>query len=262
MNRSAAPIFSSCLLAACGGGAGSSAPDEAAMLARWYENVSQVSQVTYAIAQCALSSDRVLGGRCDSLVLLTSRGFLPRNYTLVASQFESAAPVIARGTAALVLVGNEKAGNCTVTITLRRTEEDDPDSLNWVYTNQGGTHCDHAATRTRIGWSDNISRTKELRTAIEECAQRNRGVLTGNCDSMRALSTNGFLPAGYVVNASANLASAIVTAGAAAIVLSGTLATDNCVVTIVPTMPNVSGAVTWSYLNTAPCGRLHTGVGT
>jgi len=248
-------IWASLFLAACGGGVGSSALDDTAMQARWDQNIAQVAQVRSAIAKCAERSNGILAGQCDSLVLLTSGDFLPRTYTLVPSQFESAAPAIVRGTAALVLAGNEGAGNCTVTLTPGAGTQ----GLTWDYTNEGGAHCDRAIS-TRFAWSENISLTTGMRTAIEQCSKKSDGKLVGNCDSLTLLVVNGFLPSGYVV-APGPFESAATAFTAGTLVLTGTAKAGNCVVTITPSVG--VQAVTWTYTNGgAGCNRLKTGVGT
>ena len=113
---------------------------------------------------------------------------------------------------------------------------------------------------SRARWSDNLSQVAQVQTAIGECSQNNGGTLAANCDAIATLITNGFLPTGYAINATANLASATVTGGTAALVLTGLAPTNNCVVTITPTVS--AQAVSWAYLNGGGCNRSKTGVGT
>ena len=113
---------------------------------------------------------------------------------------------------------------------------------------------------SRARWSDNLSQVAQVQTAIGECSQNNAGVLHGNCDALTTLSSNGFLSAGYAIAATPNLASATVTATTAAVVLTGRAPTNNCVVTITPTV--TTQALRWAYTNGGGCNRSKTGVGT
>ena len=126
----------------------------------------------------------------------------------------------------------------------------------------GGSGLGQDERAIQARWDGNVSAhvAHPLQTAIELRSKANQGVLAGTCDSVAILAKKGFLTSyGYVSVGPPTLADATVTATTATIVLVGT---DNCVVTITPTV-SPSG-VTWnySYMNSGACGRLHTGVGT
>jgi len=108
---------------------------------------------------------------------------------------------------------------------------------------------------TRAKWQDNISRVQSWKTAIAECLQNNGGTAT-ECDTQGEVtsSTGAAFPA-----AGGNLSA--VAYGATGIVLSGTPAVADCVVTIAPAIGGTS--VTWSYTNSGTgCTKAKTGVGT
>ena len=113
---------------------------------------------------------------------------------------------------------------------------------------------------TRSRWSDNFQSIGQAKQAIAECMQVTAnpvGAPVAPCDAFNTLSTNGYLPAGYTVAASANLASATYTGGL--MTLTGTAAAGSCVVRVTPTVD--ANRVNWAYLNTT-CTRARTGVGT
>jgi hypothetical protein len=124
----------------------------------------------------------------------------------------------------------------------------------------GGLGQDERAVQAR--WDDNVAArvAHPLQAAIEQCTKANQGVLAGACDSVAILAKNGFLRSyGYVSVGPPTLADVTVTASTAAIVLVGT---DNCVVTITPTV-SPSGVIwNYNYTNSGGCDRLKTGVGT
>jgi type IV pilus assembly protein PilA len=246
------------LVAGCGGGLASSPPNDTVLQARWDQNFAEVAQVPSAIAKCLESKNNGLTVRCDSLVSLASGDFLPQTYTLAASRFEAAAPVI-RGS--LVLVGNEEAGNCTVTVRHYALWH----GMAWYYDTEGGAHCSRAIG-PRMAWSAALSTTAGIRSAIEECSKKYDGILAANCDSFPALARNGFP---HVMSiASTHMSGATITAGTAAVVLPGSAAINSCVVTITPTV--TEKGMTWAYTisrsDKTPvgekCDRTTTGIGT
>jgi type IV pilus assembly protein PilA len=113
---------------------------------------------------------------------------------------------------------------------------------------------------TRARWTDNVSTVAQVQTAIGECSQHNGGVLTGNCDTLALLITDGSLPPGYTLVAGTYMAAPTLTAGTAAIVLTGTVQVGACVVTITPT--ETVQALTWTITTAAApagCGKSKTG---
>ena len=114
---------------------------------------------------------------------------------------------------------------------------------------------------TRARWTDNISQVAQLQTAIAECSQHNNGSLSGNCDSVAVLITDGDLETGYTLTAGQFMAGApAITASTAAIVLTGSAQAGACVVTITPTTNQQ--VITWGYADSGPagCGKAKTGV--
>ncbi len=108
---------------------------------------------------------------------------------------------------------------------------------------------------TRAKWQDNIAKAASTKLEIGECAQQNNGDLT-LCDTIAKLTaTVGFAT---VPPADANLASVTVTAGTAAIVVTGTAPLGSCVVTFTPTV--AATAITWAAATTgANCSKSKTG---
>lgn len=113
--------------------------------ARWTDNIAQVAQVQTAIAECSQNNAGILTATCDSLTLLTGGGFLPSGYTLVAGTYESIAPAINPGTAAIVLTGSIAANSCIVTITPTVT----PQAVTWTYTD-GATPAGCSKSKTGV----------------------------------------------------------------------------------------------------------------
>jgi type IV pilus assembly protein PilA len=113
----------------------------------------------------------------------------------------------------------------------------------------------------RARWTNNIADVASLQTAIGECSQNNGGVLGGNCDTLALLTGGGFLPPTYTLVAQTYMAAPAITAGTAAIVLTGTAVVGSCVVTITPTV--TPQALTWAYADGAApagCNKSVTGV--
>jgi type IV pilus assembly protein PilA len=114
---------------------------------------------------------------------------------------------------------------------------------------------------TRARWANNISSVDQLKIAIAECSSGNNGVLAGNCDSVPVLITGGYLVTGYVIAPTPFEAGPpTITAGTAAIVMTGTAQIGSCIVTLTPT-PNAQ-TIDWAFTDTGPagCGKAKTGV--
>ena len=104
---------------------------------------------------------------------------------------------------------------------------------------------------TRAKWQDNIARAASTKLAIGECSQNSNGDLT-LCDTIGKLTTvTGFaaLPA-----AGGEMASVTITAGTAALVITGTAAVGSCVVTFTPTAGAASTSITWATATSGPAG--------
>ena len=109
---------------------------------------------------------------------------------------------------------------------------------------------------TRAKWQDNISRVQSYKTAIAECLQNSNGFIT-LCDTTDKISavTGAVLP-----GTGGNLSALTQTITTGALVLTGTAAVGECVVTITPT-PGVT-SVTWAYATSGTnCNKSKTGVG-
>jgi type IV pilus assembly protein PilA len=113
---------------------------------------------------------------------------------------------------------------------------------------------------TRSRWSDNLQRVAQLKQAVAECAQvtaQSAGTPATPCDSLANLVTSGFMPSGYTIVATANLASGGYTGSV--ITLTGTAQARSCVVTLSPTL--TANAVTWAAANSgSTCNRAQTGI--
>lgn len=110
--------------------------------ARWSENISSIDQVKVAIAECSQNNGGVLAANCDGLPTLITGGFLPVGFALTATVYETAAPTITAGTAAIVMTGTAQASGCTVTM----TPTVNPQSIDWTYTDAGAAGCGKART--------------------------------------------------------------------------------------------------------------------
>jgi type IV pilus assembly protein PilA len=110
---------------------------------------------------------------------------------------------------------------------------------------------------TRAKWAENNTIIAPVKLAIGECLQNQSGAVA-NCDTLADLTA----AVGYAALpvASNNLLSVTITAGTAAIVVTGTPAVGSCVVTWTPdvTDPN---KVVWGGVTTgADCSKRKTGV--
>ena len=116
---------------------------------------------------------------------------------------------------------------------------------------------------TRARWSDNISGSAAVKTAIAECLQ-NRGGTAGDCDSIADLNTNGFWPNNTdpIPLTNGNITVIAGEGSNPAIEITGANAAPACVVALTAT-PNAAN-IRWVARNTggpAGCNRSRTGVG-
>lgn len=111
----------------------------------------------------------------------------------------------------------------------------------------------------RSRWSDNLQSVAQLKQAISECMQNNaqQGAPAGVCADTAGIIGAGFLPPGYVVTQTPNLASGVYTASV--LTLTGTAQAGNCVITVTPSAD--INRVNHVMANTV-CTRVKTGVGT
>lgn len=107
-------------------------------------------------------------------------------------------------------------------------------------------------------WSDNLQSVAQMKQAIGECMQNNAqiGAPAAPCADTAGLIGAGFLPTGYTVTATPNLASGIYTASV--LTLTGTAKAGSCVVTMTPNADQ--NRVNHTFANTV-CTRTKTGVG-
>jgi type IV pilus assembly protein PilA len=110
--------------------------------AKWSENISEVAQVKLAVGECSQQNGGVIAANCDSIAQLIAGGFLPTGYALVASAYESGAPTMTAGTAAIVMTGNAQASSCIVTMTPTVTAQ----AMTWTYADSGAAGCNKAKT--------------------------------------------------------------------------------------------------------------------
>lgn len=114
---------------------------------------------------------------------------------------------------------------------------------------------------TRAHWADNISSIDGVKLAIAECSQNNSGALAGNCDTIALLTGGGYLAAGYALVPTAfEIGAPTITAGTAAIVMTGTSQVSSCVVTLTPTV--TANTVAWAFSTAAApagCNKAVTG---
>jgi type IV pilus assembly protein PilA len=116
-----------------------------AIRSRWSDSLDSTASIEAAIGECSQFNGGVIAGNCDTFALLTGNGFLPAGFTASASQYESTAPTLTAGTAAIVLTGNAQAGACVVTLTPVYTGQ----AVTWGYSNSGPAGCSRA--RTGVG---------------------------------------------------------------------------------------------------------------
>jgi len=108
----------------------------------------------------------------------------------------------------------------------------------------------------RARWADNNTAIAPVKAAIAECLQTNNNVI-GSCDTAaRLLATVGYaaLPA-----ATPNMNAVALTAGTAAIVVTGTAAAGNCTVTWTPNTADTN-RISWVGVTGGGCTRSRTGV--
>lgn len=118
----------------------------------------------------------------------------------------------------------------------------------------------------RSRWSDNVSHVAGIKQAIAECAQSNNGVIViGTCDTIPNLVAAQFLALNFAVPSPPNAKYLAVPVGVAGgvITLVGNVQAANCVVTLTPTFPAGTAAVTWDIATSAlpaTCSSAKTGL--
>jgi type IV pilus assembly protein PilA len=110
---------------------------------------------------------------------------------------------------------------------------------------------------TKARWAELNTVIAPVKLAIAECLQANNSTLTA-CDTLAQLTT----ATGYAAlpTASGNLASVDLTAGTAAIVVTGTATVGACVVTWTPSVADAN-KISWAGVTSgASCSKSKTGV--
>lgn len=115
---------------------------------------------------------------------------------------------------------------------------------------------------TRAKWAENNTLIAPVKLAIAECLQNNSGTITA-CDTTALLTgavgypaSGAALPTGNHISTATPMS---ITAGTAAIVVTGTTAVGGCVVTWTPT--NDANKVSWAAATTGTgCSKKQTGV--
>ena len=108
---------------------------------------------------------------------------------------------------------------------------------------------------TKARWADLNTATAPIKQAISQCLQENTGTIT-LCDDTTKLG-NIALP-----GANDNMNAMTITAGTAAIVVSGKAPVGSCTVTWSPVTTD-SSRISWSPVTSGQgCSRTQTGVGT
>jgi type IV pilus assembly protein PilA len=118
---------------------------------RWSDNLQTLGPIKQAIAECAQNQNGSLSTPTDCRVFgttatassLVGAGFLPPTFTAPQPKFAASAVTLTGTTGAIVVVGNNQAGSCTVTVT--PTPSTSGDRIDWVATNSG-TNCNRSKT--------------------------------------------------------------------------------------------------------------------
>ncbi len=109
-------------------------------------------------------------------------------------------------------------------------------------------------------WAATVTGVGQLKTAIASCLQENDSDIA-TCDSEADLIAAGTLPTGWTVPDLVDVTTITLTAGTAAIVITGDPTLGSCVVTMTPTAG--ANAFNWGFTNSGTgCDRNKTGLGT
>jgi type IV pilus assembly protein PilA len=109
---------------------------------------------------------------------------------------------------------------------------------------------------TRARWAELNTIIAPVKLAIAECLQANNSQIAA-CDEINDLTnTTGYAA---LPTATGNLASVVLTAGTAAIVVTGTANVGGCVVTWSPDVQDVN-KITWGGVTGGGCTKSKTGI--
>lgn len=122
---------------------------------------------------------------------------------------------------------------------------------------------------SRTRWSDNLIQVGQIKQAVGECMNSNRGqVVLGTCDTIPNLMAAQFLPTNFVAPSSATskylAAGTPLTVTNGVITLTGSNLASNCVVRLAPSTIAGQTAISWNATTDvipAGCNRSRTGVG-
>jgi type IV pilus assembly protein PilA len=111
---------------------------------RWSDNLQTIGNIKQAIAECAQNQNGAFDTPvdCGSFTALVSNGFLPSGYSAPTPKFSSTVVALTTATAVVTLVGDGRAGNCTVTLEPRPIGQA---RIDWIATNSG-TNCNRSKT--------------------------------------------------------------------------------------------------------------------
>jgi len=109
---------------------------------------------------------------------------------------------------------------------------------------------------TKSKWATNLMAVQALKVAISECLQNQGGSVTA-CDTTAELTSTVGYGGALPVPSHATVG---LTANTAAIVITGTVEVNSCVVTMTPSTAN-SNAIGWTEVTTGNgCGLAQTGI--
>jgi hypothetical protein len=89
---------------------------------------------------------RIFGTATTGLI---GGGFLPPNFAAPTPKFASAAITLTAANAAIVIAGNQQAGQCTVTVTPQPSAT--ADRIDWIATNSGAAALNCGRSKTGVG---------------------------------------------------------------------------------------------------------------
>jgi len=113
---------------------------------RWSDNYQSVGQLKAAIAECLQNNNSTITN-CDTAAKLIAAGFVPAGYVLPTPKYSTTQVAITAGTGMLTLVGDARAGGCTVTLTPNTAPG--AATVTWDFANAVAATCNR--TKTGVG---------------------------------------------------------------------------------------------------------------